>query len=111
MALEDGTKVRVHYRGTLDDGSEFDNSYTRGEPIEFEVGAGLVITGFDEAVKGMDVGDKLSVKIRPRTPTARRSPRPSRSSPSTDCPRAPKSARCSTVRRKRVSRSRGPSPR
>jgi FKBP-type peptidyl-prolyl cis-trans isomerase 2 len=63
MALDDGTKVRVHYRGTLDDGTEFDSSYQRGEPIEFEIGAGNVIGGFDEAVKGMTVGDQLEVTI------------------------------------------------
>lgn len=63
MAPENGTTVRVHYRGTLDDGSEFDNSHPRGEPIEFVIGAGSVITGFDDAVRGMAVGDTLSVKI------------------------------------------------
>jgi len=63
MAMNQGDKVRVHYRGTLDDGSEFDSSYSRGEPIEFEVGSGGVIEGFDEAVAGMDVGDKLRVTI------------------------------------------------
>lgn len=63
MALDNGTKVRVHYRGTLDDGSEFDNSYERGEPIEFTIGSDQVITGFDEAVREMAVGDKLRVGI------------------------------------------------
>jgi FKBP-type peptidyl-prolyl cis-trans isomerase 2 len=63
MALDNGTKVRVHYRGTLGDGSEFDNSYQRGEPIEFEIGSGQVITGFDEATREMAVGDKLKVSI------------------------------------------------
>ena len=63
MAINQGDKVRVHYRGTLDDGSEFDSSYSRGEPIEFEIGSGGVIEGFDDAVSGMDVGDKLRVTI------------------------------------------------
>jgi FKBP-type peptidyl-prolyl cis-trans isomerase 2 len=63
MAINQGDKVRVHYRGTLDDGSEFDSSYSRGEPIAFEIGSGGVIEGFDDAVSGMDVGDKLRVTI------------------------------------------------
>jgi FKBP-type peptidyl-prolyl cis-trans isomerase 2 len=63
MTMNQGDKVRVHYRGTLDDGSEFDSSYSRGEPIEFEIGSGGVIQGFDDAVSGMDVGDKLRVAI------------------------------------------------
>ena len=63
MPLEQGTKVRVHYRGTLGDGTEFDNSRQRGEPLEFEIGGGQVISGFDEAVSGMAVGDRLEVTI------------------------------------------------
>lgn len=62
MAPKSGDKVRVHYRGTLSDGTEFDCSEGR-EPIEFEVGAGQVIPGFDEAVSGMEVGDKTTVTI------------------------------------------------
>lgn len=57
-----GQKVRVHYRGTLDDGSEFDSSEGR-EPLEFTLGAGEVIPGFDEAVTGLDVGQKTTVTI------------------------------------------------
>jgi FKBP-type peptidyl-prolyl cis-trans isomerase 2 len=63
MALPDGTTVRVHYRGTLADGSEFDNSHQRGEPIEFTLGGGQVISGFDEAVREMSVGDSVKVTI------------------------------------------------
>ena len=63
MALKDGTKVRVHYRGTLGDGTEFDNSHQRGEPMEFVVGGGQVISGFDEAVRAMEVGGSLKVTI------------------------------------------------
>lgn len=65
MFAQNGDTVRVHYRGTLDDGSEFDSSYPRGEPIEFQVGAGSVIGGFDEAVRQMEVGQKLTVRIPP----------------------------------------------
>jgi FKBP-type peptidyl-prolyl cis-trans isomerase 2 len=63
MAQEAGARVRVHYRGTLDDGTEFDSSYSRGEPIEFELGKGDVISGFDDAVLSMDLGDKARVTI------------------------------------------------
>jgi FKBP-type peptidyl-prolyl cis-trans isomerase 2 len=58
-----GQKAKVHYRGTLDDGSVFDSSYDRGEPIEFVVGAGQMIPGFDAAVLTMEVGDKQTVHI------------------------------------------------
>ena len=64
MAHE-GKKVSVHYIGTLDNGEEFDNSFKRDEPIEFCVGEGMVITGFDDAVKSMEVGEKKTVAIPP----------------------------------------------
>jgi peptidylprolyl isomerase len=57
-----GDTVRVHYTGTLDDGSVFDSSRGR-EPLEFTVGAGDVIAGFDQAVTGMRVGDEKTVTI------------------------------------------------
>lgn len=57
-----GDTVRVHYEGRLTDGQVFDSS-EGGEPLEFEVGSGQVITGFDEGVQGMSVGDKKSVEI------------------------------------------------
>ena len=62
--IEKGNKIKVHYKGTLEDGSEFDNSYTRGEPLEFEVGAGQLIKGFDEAVVGMKEGEKKSITLK-----------------------------------------------
>lgn len=62
MAHSEGTTVRVHYRGTLDDGSEFDSSTGR-DPLEFTVGSGQVIPGFDEAVSGLDVGEETKVRI------------------------------------------------
>lgn len=60
-----GKKVKVNYKGTLDDGSQFDSSYDRGEPLEFTVGAGQMIKGFDEAVKDMTVGEKKTVRLSP----------------------------------------------
>ena len=59
----EGKKVKAHYRGTLDDGTQFDCSYGRNEPIEFTCMAGQMIPGFDAAVKDMAVGEKKTVKI------------------------------------------------
>lgn len=58
-----GKKVKTHYRGALDDGTQFDSSYDRGEPIEFTCGAGQMIPGFDAAVVDMALGEKKSVHI------------------------------------------------
>jgi len=58
-----GQKVCAHYRGTLDDGTEFDNSYDRGEPIEFVVGVGQMIPGFDAAILTMEPGDRKTVHL------------------------------------------------
>lgn len=59
-----GDTVRIHYTGTLDDGTEFDTSAGR-EPLEFALGGGQVIPGFDDAVDGMTVGESKSVRIMP----------------------------------------------
>jgi len=59
---KDGDTVAVHYVGTLDDGSQFDSSRER-EPLEFAVGSDHVISGFDDAVRGMKVGDVKTVRI------------------------------------------------
>jgi FKBP-type peptidyl-prolyl cis-trans isomerase 2 len=57
-----GDEVKVHYTGKLDDGTVFDSSQGR-DPIGFTVGSGEVIPGFEEAVVGMEVGDKKTIKI------------------------------------------------
>ncbi|HEX8251607.1 MAG TPA: FKBP-type peptidyl-prolyl cis-trans isomerase [Thermoanaerobaculia bacterium] len=57
-----GDTVHVHYRGTLDDGSEFDSS-AGAEPIVFTLGAGEVIPGFEEAIEGMSTGEKKTQHI------------------------------------------------
>ena len=59
-----GDTVRIHYTGTLDDGTEFDSSSGR-EPLEFALGGGQVIPGFDNAVDGMTVGESRTVTIPP----------------------------------------------
>ena len=60
-----GDTVAVHYVGSLDDGSQFDSSRERDEPLEFTVGSGQVILGFDDAVLGLSVGDVNTVTIAP----------------------------------------------
>ena len=65
LTAQDGDSVAVHYVGTLDDGSQFDSSRERGEPLAFVVGSDQVIKGFDDAVRGMAVGDVVSVRIPP----------------------------------------------
>ena len=63
--IKDGSKVKVHYRGTFEDGTEFDSSHSRGEPISFEVGSGQLISGFDTAVRDMTIGESKKVSITP----------------------------------------------
>ena len=60
-----GKTCRVHYRGTFNDGTQFDSSYDRGEPLEFQCGAGMMIPGFDAAVAGMNVGETVNVHLMP----------------------------------------------
>lgn len=60
-----GKKCRVHYRGTLNDGTQFDSSYDRGEPLEFVCGAGMMIKGFDAAVADMAVGEEKDIHLTP----------------------------------------------
>jgi peptidylprolyl isomerase len=60
--VKSGDKVRVHYHGKLRSGETFDSSQGR-EPLEFTVGSGQVIKGFDDGVKGMQIGDKRTVEI------------------------------------------------
>ena len=62
--IEDGKKVRIHYTGTLSDGEKFDSSEGR-DPLEFETGSGMVIPGFDSAVRDMEVGGKKTVTLPP----------------------------------------------
>jgi peptidylprolyl isomerase len=58
-----GQKVSVHYRGTLKDGTPFDNSYDRGAPLQFAFGVGQVIPGFDEGLETMAVGGQRRLLI------------------------------------------------
>lgn len=60
--VSDGSKVKVHYTGKLNDGTVFDSSQDR-EPLEFTVGQGQVIQGFEDAVRGMEAGDSRNITI------------------------------------------------
>ena len=57
-----GDTVKVHYTGKLENGEVFDTSYER-EPIEFELGAGRMLSGFETAAEGMAVGEKKNIEI------------------------------------------------
>ena len=70
-----GKTVRVHYRGTLNNGTQFDSSYDRGEPLEFICGAGMMIPGFDKAVVDMAVGQAVDVHLMPEEAYGQSDPR------------------------------------
>jgi len=65
MTVKNGDTVSIHYRGTFDDGTEFDSSFERGEPITCQVGAGMLISGFDNALSGMEVGETKNIHLGP----------------------------------------------
>ena len=60
-----GKVCKTHYRGTFNDGSVFDSSYERGEPLEFVCGVGMMIRGYDEAVAKMEVGQSIDIHLTP----------------------------------------------
>lgn len=62
-ASKAGDTITVHYTGTLLDGTKFDSSLDRGEPFSFQLGAGMVIAGWDEGLVGTKVGQKLRLEI------------------------------------------------
>ena len=60
-----GKTCRTHYKGTFNDGTQFDSSYDRGEPLEFVCGAGQMIRGFDMAVADLEVGQSVDIHLMP----------------------------------------------
>ena len=65
MVVKKGSKIKVEYTGSFEDGEVFDASEKHGEPLAFEAGAGMVVPGFDAAVIGMEVGEEKSVTLKP----------------------------------------------
>lgn len=65
MTARNGDKVKIEYTGTLEDGTIFDSSADHGNPLEFEVGSGQVIKGFDDAILGMKEGEEKQFSIEP----------------------------------------------
>ena len=66
MAIKEGDIIKVEYEGTLDDGTVFDSTkMNEGKPLKFEVGCGHVISGFENAVVGKEVGDEFEIHLEP----------------------------------------------
>ena len=66
MKVEKGNKIKVEYEGKFEDGNVFDSSESHGHPLEFEVGAGMVVPGFDNAVIGMMLDEEKEIRIEPK---------------------------------------------
>jgi len=81
MKVENGQYVQVHYRGTLSDGTEFDNSRRRKQPLSFRVGSGRMISGFNDAVVGMTEGQVKTVTLKPTDAYGDRNPKALQSVP------------------------------
>jgi FKBP-type peptidyl-prolyl cis-trans isomerase len=64
-AAKAGDALSIHYRGTLEDGTEFDSSYPRGDTLDFKLGAGELIKGMDSGLVGLRVGGKRRLRIPP----------------------------------------------
>src|SRR6185503_1765475 len=71
--VQNGDVVRVHYTGKLTNGEQFDSSVGK-EPLEFTVGAGMMIKGFDAAMPGMTIGEKKTINILPDDGYGEKSP-------------------------------------
>ncbi len=63
MIAKNGNTVNVHFIGKLSDGTEFDNSHKRGQPLSFQIGSGRMLPGFNDAVVGMQVGQKKTINL------------------------------------------------
>lgn len=91
MAIKKGDKIKVEYTGTFEDGTVFDST-THGDhahPIEFEVGAGQLIKGFDDAVIGMELNEEKDIKIKPEEAYGERKEELSKEIPRDKLPKDP----------------------
>lgn len=75
MTVKKGSKVKVDYTGKLEDGTVFDTSEKQGKPLEFEVGKGQVIKGFEENIIGMKQGEEKEITIEPADAYGPRDPK------------------------------------
>ena len=91
MAIKKGDKVKLDYEGKLDDGTVFDSSKhgDHSHPLEFEVGAGKVIKGFDEAVIGMEKGEEKTFKLTPEQAYGHSNPKLIQKLPKDKLPKEP----------------------
>ncbi len=64
MTIKEGSKVKVEYTGTFTDGKVFDSSEKHGKPLEFQIGAGQVIPGFEKAISEMKAGDEKEITLK-----------------------------------------------
>lgn len=83
--VKTGDTVRIHYTGTLSDGSTFDSSAGR-DPLEFQVGSGQIIPGLDKAIPGMAVGEKKTVEVPADEAYGEKNPEAMQSVPRTEIP-------------------------
>jgi len=63
--VKSGDTVSVHYTGTFEDGSKFDSSLDRGQPLSFQIGSGMMIKGWEEGLVGVRVGEKVKLVLPP----------------------------------------------
>jgi len=89
MPIKKGDKIKVDYTGTLDNGQVFDSSERAGHPLEFEVGAGHIIKGFDNAVIGMNKGEEKEIKLTPEEAYGEVKPELLKKMPKTMLPKEP----------------------
>jgi len=66
MAIKNGEWIKVQYTGTFEDGTIFDSTERNGDPLKFQVGAGQLIKGFDDAVLGMKIGEEKNITLQPK---------------------------------------------
>lgn len=74
MTVKEGDKVLVEYEGRLENGEVFDSSSMHGKPIEFIIGEGKLIKGFEDAIIGMEIGEEKEVKLSPEQAYGPRNP-------------------------------------